>query len=463
MTDGTGHTLLSTGRAALARGDIDAAIAALGAAADTDEVPEAHELLGGLAYATEDMAAVRRHWEAAFRGYRDAGNLRGAGRCATNLGHFHFSVLGHEAVAAGWLGRARRLLDQVGRCVELGYLELAVISCDVRDALALERSAVIALKLAEEFDDPDLHARALADGGLALVSQGRITEGFAWLDEAMVPVSMGELHNPVTPAMVFCAMLSACDRARDLRRAEEWTQLCTELLLEHLDGRMPVLHSHCRIVYGAVLCTVGRWPEAEEELLRAVRGTKVVSRRAMATARLAELRLLQGRLADAAELLAPIEDQFEAAETLARLHLATSRLDLAASVIDRHLDELAADRLRSGRLLAYWSTSNWPRQSRRSPRGVAPVGGLRRGRAMPGPAGRDRAGPGPGDGGSRPARQGRHPPQRRTGPHRPGRTADPCRHYPLGTRQVAHLQRPTGRGQRSPGCPGPVRTPGRRS
>jgi DNA-binding NarL/FixJ family response regulator len=121
-----------------------------------------------------------------------------------------------------------------------------------------------------------------------------------------------------------------------------------------MDGRIPVLHADCRIAYGSVLCTMGRWPEAEAELLRALgpAGTRYFSKRSDAIAQLADLRLRQGRLEEAAELLAPVEDSFEVADVLARLHFARGDAALAAAVIDRALGELVGDRLRAGPLLA---------------------------------------------------------------------------------------------------------------
>src|SRR5438445_321133 len=73
-----------------------------------------------------------------------------------------------------------------------------------------------------------LEARALADGGLALISQGRLKEGFARLDEAMAPLSAGEVHNPLMGGSIFCALLTACERTGEMRRAEEWAQACRE-------------------------------------------------------------------------------------------------------------------------------------------------------------------------------------------------------------------------------------------
>lgn len=354
IVDADPVALMASAQRALEHGDVAAAIGALTAALTTSDIPEMHDFLAGLHYANEDLPDCRRHWESAFRGYRDAGNLRGAARVAIWLGEMHFGGLGHEAAGRGWLGRAKRLVDEVGHCVERGYLELALIACNVRSASGLEASAALALELAVEFDDSALEARALADSGLALVTQGRIAEGFSRLDEAMVPITTGELADQAMAGMVFCAMLSACDRAGDLGRAEEWSRLCLELLVEPMDGRFPVLHADCRVAYGSVLCAAGRWPEAETEILRALgpAGTRYTSKRAQATAQLAGLRIGQGRLEEAAELLRPVEDRFEVAEPLARLHLATGYPDLASAVIGRTLDELTGDRLRTGPLLA---------------------------------------------------------------------------------------------------------------
>lgn len=354
MPTGDPVELVAVGRQALAAGEIADAIEALTAAVQAGDVAQAHDVLGGIGFMTEDFALSRRHYETAFRGYQTAGEPRAAALCGTMLGHLHFAALGNEAAGRGWLQRSRRLLEREGRCVERGYLELALAACDVRDMSALERSAELALELATEFGDLDLQVRALADGGLALVSQGRLADGFARLDEAMVPISSGEVRAPMAAGLAFCAMLTACDRTGDLRRAQEWTRLCQELVLDHLEGQVPVLHAHCRIAYGSVLCTAGRWPEAETEILRALApsATAFVAKRADGIARLAELRLQQGRLAEAAELLAPVEDRFEVCEQLARLRWARGEQDLAVAVIFRALGELVADRLRCGPLLA---------------------------------------------------------------------------------------------------------------
>lgn len=342
------------GLEALRSGDPAGAADALRAAVEEADHPYAHMVLGALAFTEEDFAETQARWEHAFRVFKEAGDVRGAARAATSLGGLQYDAFGNESASRGWLNRAGRLLDRAGRCVERGYHELALVACNVRDASALEESAAVALDLAIEFNDPDLEARALADGGLALISQGQLERGFARLDEAMAPVSAGEVRDPIMAGMIFCALLTACERTGDLRRAEEWTAASRAFVAERLGGKLPILHAHCRLAYGTVLCDAGRFPEAEAELVQALgpSGTGSVPKNAEAAAAFASLRLIQGRVEDAADLLAPYVDRFEVCEPLARLHLVRGEVDLAAAVIARALQELVGDRLRAGRLLA---------------------------------------------------------------------------------------------------------------
>jgi DNA-binding NarL/FixJ family response regulator len=308
---------------------------------------------GGLAYAVNDFEGACRHWEVAFRELRSAGLRRPAVRVAAFLAEAHGSALGNRAAGQGWLQRGRRLLAAEGRCVEEGWLDLAFVACEARDLVELEARAANALELAAEFHDADLEVRALADSGYALVSQGRTAEGFARLDEAMAALVAGDVTDPAAAGMAYCAMLSACDQAGSLRRAEEWTRLA-QAFLDRNGGLPQVLHTHCRLAYGSVLCSIGRWGDGEAELLEALAPTGAASdlHRADAALRLAHLRVLQGRVDEASTLLAPHEDRPAAALPLALVHLARGELDVAAAVLQRGLEAVVGDRLREGNLLA---------------------------------------------------------------------------------------------------------------
>ena len=64
-------------------------------------------------------------------------------------------------------------------------MAVASMGCDVDDPLELLAAADLALDRARRFGDLNLEMKALADGGLAHVQCGRVTEGMALLDEAM--------------------------------------------------------------------------------------------------------------------------------------------------------------------------------------------------------------------------------------------------------------------------------------
>ena len=144
------------------------------------------------------------------------------------------------------------------------------------------------------------------------------------------------------------------------------------------------------LAYGAVLCTAGRWIDAEAALLEALGPTASASlgHRADTSVRLAELRLWQGRIEEAAALLGPYEDRVSACLTLARLHFVNGDSDLAAAVIEDggRGAKLVGDRLRGRRpqgLLVEVELSRGDLARRR--RGRRPAGSPRRARRRPCP------------------------------------------------------------------------------
>jgi hypothetical protein len=78
------------------------------------------------------------------------------------------------------------------------------------------------VELAQRYKDADLEAVALAHLGFALVLEGRISEGMAWLDESMAVVSAGEVRDFVAAGIAYRTMIGACERALDFGRAEQW-------------------------------------------------------------------------------------------------------------------------------------------------------------------------------------------------------------------------------------------------
>jgi DNA-binding NarL/FixJ family response regulator len=337
--------------AKLAAGEYEQALAR--AEADVAEAPSADRLrlLAALYYLDDRIQESARCSEEAFAALRRDGRALDAARCAIDLATVYAGSLNQRSVGSGWLAQARRLLSEVGPCVEWGYLELAVIACYRPDVDDLIASADRALSIAIEYGDADLEAQSLADGGLGLVTAGRLGDGFARLDASLASVASGAV-SPRMSGLCFCSMLSACDRAGDLRRAEQWTSV-VDGVLDRLGDRPRPLHTHCRMTYGSVLLAAGRWNEAEALLTEALGGpaSPSVTHRALTAAQLARLRVEQGRLAEAEDLLAPYEDSDISSLPLAHIHARRGELDLAAAVLRRTIDELVGDALRVSPLL----------------------------------------------------------------------------------------------------------------
>ncbi|MDR0358066.1 MAG: hypothetical protein LBJ87_01175, partial [bacterium] len=116
------EALLQPAFAAIASGDFVAAAASLEDAVTAEpELASCHELLGGVAFgALDDFARAYRHLSTAYRLYRAGGEGRAAARTAITLAQVDLTT-GNEPGSRGWLGRARRLLDEIGPCVEEGY------------------------------------------------------------------------------------------------------------------------------------------------------------------------------------------------------------------------------------------------------------------------------------------------------------------------------------------------------
>jgi DNA-binding NarL/FixJ family response regulator len=268
-----------------------------------------------------DYAGALLLKERAFGALRARGETRRAARLAAyHIAIDHIGVFGNQAVAAGWLERGTRLAEESGDCVEAGWVALAR-ALHSADAAARERFVEEAARTAARFDDPDLHFDTLAYAGLALVEGGRIGAGMRRLDEAAAAARGGEVSSEVVAGEIYCKLLVACEATLDVRRAEEWQQVTSPVA----DPR-PVAWASaiCRMHYGGILVASGRWDEAELELGRAVELYDASYRalRSAALVRLAELRVRQGRLGEAEQLLAGQEHDDYALRPQARLRWA---------------------------------------------------------------------------------------------------------------------------------------------
>ena len=270
-------------------------------------------------YATARGAVVHR--ERAYAGFRRDGELARAARIALWLSREQALVFGNEAVASGWLARAERLLRDVAPGAEQGWLSLAR-SERTRDPNESARLAEEALAVAETAGDTDLELRALAQLGLAEVSVGRVDDGLARLDEAMAAATAGEPTSLETFADVCCTLMLACDLAGDSERPQQWSAVLEDFVRKY----DPVtLLAFCRTCCADVFAANGRIDAAEGELLAAIRELTDAGQRSRCghpAARLAEIRVLQGRFDEAEQLLDGFEDEPEAVAAAASLRIA---------------------------------------------------------------------------------------------------------------------------------------------
>ena len=303
-------------------------------AADADE-PEALDGLGqSLWWLGEKHAGIQLRAKA-FAGYQRRGARERAGFTAVYLAA-EYRIAGNASVAQGWLGRAQRLLDGVDDCAALGWLAIEH-SKRAAEPIEEEHHGQRALELARRIGDSDLEAAALSHVGLARVSQGRVEEGMAVLDEAIAVAVAGEAEDPLAIGEACCITLVACEQLADGRRARDFGRTVSDFTRRR--NYLP-LASWCRAIYAHFLMASGRWTDAEREFEAALdefRGLAEVDPLSGLTG-LAQLRIRQGRLEEAAQLLAGSEDRPGAVAAMVSLHLARGEVELAAQRLEQRLE-----------------------------------------------------------------------------------------------------------------------------
>ena len=274
------------------------------------ESAEALEGLGVAAFWLDDGAAAIAARERAYRLYRDRGDAEAAARVAAGLADAVLTFRGEPAVAAGWLETARRVLSGHPDSPILAWVD----TLDAFVAMSYERDVARALAIGEDavartraLGDLDVETVARSVFGVVLVSCGRFAEGMRMLDEATAAVVSGDVRSPDAAGNVWCALVSASVRVRDLDRLAQWSQHVIDLSGQ---WRSPVMVSYPRTEHAVALTWWGRWEEAERELEAVIEnpGDRPLMA-ALAKLRLADLRRRQGRFADAQALLRELQGE----------------------------------------------------------------------------------------------------------------------------------------------------------
>lgn len=350
---------LHAGRAALSRGDWDAARRALRSAVEHDPTdPAAWESLGVACMWLQETERVLTARQKAYALYRERGDDTSAARLCLDLVGDFLDLRGEPAVATGWLERGRRLLADREPTAEHAYLRIwdtyMAINGDAGPAVARARAGE-AVAIAEEVGAKDLGVLGLALQGLALVGEGHVRRGMRLLDEAAAAALGGELSDLQAICLTCCCMIDACEQVRDYGRALQW---CERLRDVSTRWGVQSFLTTCRIKYSGVLLWRGDWGEAEQELDRALAELSAATPAAVSgvLARLAELRRRQGRRTEAEALLGragshPLGLPVRAALALEAGDPATT-VDLVESLLRRMPASARTERARALELLA---------------------------------------------------------------------------------------------------------------
>jgi ATP/maltotriose-dependent transcriptional regulator MalT len=250
---------------------------------------------------------------------------------------------GEPAVGGGWVARCRRLLDELGEdVVERGHVLVMVMMGHIF-AGEYDRAEALAVEIGDygrRFADPALAAQSLNARGRMLLYQGRVPEGLALLDEAMVAITTGEL-SPVFAGMIYCSLVEACQEVSDYGRVVEWTAALTAFVDAQPD--LVAFTGQSAVHRGQIMRVRGAYTEAVEEFERAARryvATETPAAAGLAWAECGDVHRIRGDYAAAARAYREAgEFGYEPQPGLAQLWLARGRADAAVAAIRRLLAE----------------------------------------------------------------------------------------------------------------------------
>ena len=241
------------------------------AAHDRLSVPGLEELepsdlraLGTAAYLVGDTEKSVRALERSFQLHDDADDRLAAARDALLL-TLVLSDSPHQAASAGWLARATRLLESMPDSGEQGFLQMNQLFQLVFSG-QVSKAHDMAIKVADagrRHGEPDLVAIGLVVQGRMLVYQGKVQDGLALLDEAMVGVASGEV-SPIMSGRIYCIMIDACQELDDVRRMADWTRLLSTWC-EKQDGLVPFT-GQAAVHRAQIMRAQGAWSDALDEL-----------------------------------------------------------------------------------------------------------------------------------------------------------------------------------------------------
>ena len=291
---------LTQGREAFARRDWAVAFSRLRGAGELG--PEDTMAFATAAFLVGEPDAAIRAWQHGYTERVGMGDSVGAARFALWLG-LVLSVRGERAIAAGWVARAERILqaepDDIG---ERGFLLIHEFYAHLGrgDLVRAEETAGRVVLAGRRFGAPDLVAQGLMSQGRMAIMTGRVREGLALLDEAMVGISAAEV-SPIFAGLIYCALIEACQEISDFGRMSAWTHALTRWC-DAQPGLAPFT-GQCMLHRGQILRLHGAFDDALTEFSRAQHRAEVGAppggAAALALAERGDLLRLRGKLSDA--------------------------------------------------------------------------------------------------------------------------------------------------------------------
>jgi DNA-binding NarL/FixJ family response regulator len=316
------------------------------------EDPDARFSRGLAAWWLDRPHEAMQDWERAYVLHRRRGALEAAVIAAVYLSLSASMNLGDPAMARGWTARAARLTRDHDLAGVRGWVALCQAHLAIDDGRPEvgQRYAAEGLEAARLAGDLDLELCLVAESGLALVELGRVEEGTRLLDEAMAGAMAGEAADPDSVVLISCRSITGSTRAGDVQRAMRWIRQADDF---HERNGSTHLYTTCRLEYGTLLFATGAWARAESELAAARQAGDGVDPavHAAATALLAELRVAQGRLEEAARLLDGLDDDVAATRVIALVRLRRGEPGAAAGLLRRRLREISDETLAGSSLL----------------------------------------------------------------------------------------------------------------
>jgi DNA-binding CsgD family transcriptional regulator len=331
--------LVSTGEDALTTGDWEGAREAFAAAVAEEPTAQALDGLGRTLWWLGEVDGAIEHRERAYAVLRETGDPTAAARIALWLAREYLEAVGNQPASNGWIARAEGLVREIEPGSVHGWLALTRGGLSM-DPDEMRTHAEAALQIGRASDDVDLEASSLALLGRARLLAGEFDEGVAALDEAMVTVTGGEVADPVIFGDVCCVVTLACEESGELERLFKWNEVIESFMARHLHG--PLI-SFCGSCGAELFQAKGDFEMAERCVagaLAALEGTGHRSRCIHPAAKLAELRILQGRTEEAERLLIGHEDLAESLGASVAIHRMKGEHAVAASLLLRRLNQV---------------------------------------------------------------------------------------------------------------------------